>query len=114
MVSVTGAERIAPAVCAIGVVAEFLCGYAGYFVVNRIWPGFYYNSDRREEVDLARTSGSVHHDLCRRRPMRVWRPQARHVCDGVTHASGGATRLNEDLVTRTCGRGHERPHLSDF
>ena len=42
MVSVTGAERIAPVVCTIGVVAEFLCGYAGYFVVNRIWPGFYY------------------------------------------------------------------------
>jgi hypothetical protein len=28
--------------CAIGLVAVFVTGYIGYFVVDRIWPSFYY------------------------------------------------------------------------
>src|SRR5262245_38037368 len=42
MPTVNGAERIGPALCALGVLAEFLLGYLGYFVVNAIWPSFYY------------------------------------------------------------------------
>src|SRR5262249_7528364 len=40
--SVTSAERMAPTLCAVGVVTEFLFGYPGYFVVNAIWPNFYF------------------------------------------------------------------------
>lgn len=42
MTSVSGSERIGPALCAIGILTEFLFGYVGYFAVNRIWPSFYY------------------------------------------------------------------------
>jgi len=42
MSAVTHGERIAPTLCAVGILAEFVFGYAGYFVINRIWPNFYY------------------------------------------------------------------------
>src|SRR5262245_30967397 len=42
MTSLTGAERVAPTVCAVGILAEFLFGYPGYFAVNAVWPSFYY------------------------------------------------------------------------
>lgn len=42
MASITGSERIGPALCAMGILTEFLFGYVGYFGVNRIWPSFYY------------------------------------------------------------------------
>jgi hypothetical protein len=38
----TAAERAAPMVCAIGILGEFVFGYPGYFVVNAVWPNFYY------------------------------------------------------------------------
>jgi hypothetical protein len=40
--SVTGAERMAPALCAGGILAEFLAGVAGYYAVAAVWPNFYY------------------------------------------------------------------------
>ena len=42
MTSVTAAERIAPALCAIGIIAEFVAGVAGYYAVAAVWPNFYY------------------------------------------------------------------------
>jgi hypothetical protein len=42
MASVGSAERLGPALCAVGILAEFLFGYAGYFVVNAIWPNCYF------------------------------------------------------------------------
>ena len=42
MTSLTAAERVAPTVCAFGILAEFLFGYPGYFAVNVVWPSFYY------------------------------------------------------------------------
>ncbi|KRB53369.1 hypothetical protein ASE04_29635 [Rhizobium sp. Root708] len=40
--SVQAGERIAPALCAIGILAEFIAGFAGYYAVAAIWPNFYY------------------------------------------------------------------------
>jgi hypothetical protein len=42
MTSVTNAERMAPALCAGGIIAEFLAGFAGYYAVAAVWPNFYY------------------------------------------------------------------------
>ena len=42
MTSVTSAERMAPALCAGGILAEFLAGVAGYYAVAAVWPNFYY------------------------------------------------------------------------
>jgi hypothetical protein len=42
MTSVTAMESKGPRLCALGVISEFAFGYAGYFVVNAIWPNFYY------------------------------------------------------------------------
>ena len=42
MTSVTSAERLAPALCAGGIVAEFLAGFGGYYAVAAVWPNFYY------------------------------------------------------------------------
>ena len=42
MASVTSVERIAPALCAVGILAEFLAGFAGYYAVAAVWPNFYY------------------------------------------------------------------------
>jgi hypothetical protein len=42
MASLTGAERVAPVLCAVGILTEFLFGYPGYFVVNAVWPDFYF------------------------------------------------------------------------
>jgi len=39
---VAGGERIAPALCAAGIIAEFVFGYPGYFAVNAVWPNFYF------------------------------------------------------------------------
>ena len=30
------------ALCTFGLIAEFLTGYPGYFVINHFWPSFYY------------------------------------------------------------------------
>src|SRR5262245_38356060 len=42
MTSLTSSERVAPTLCAAGIVSEFLFGYPGYFVINAIWPNFYF------------------------------------------------------------------------
>jgi hypothetical protein len=42
MVSVTGGERMAPALCAVGIIAEFVFGFPLYFAVDAVWPNFYY------------------------------------------------------------------------
>src|SRR5262249_44436310 len=42
MASITGAERMAPSLCAVGIIAEFVLGYPGYFAVNSVWPNFYF------------------------------------------------------------------------
>jgi hypothetical protein len=42
MMSATSAERIAPALCAGGILAEFLAGFGGYYAVAAVWPNFYY------------------------------------------------------------------------
>ncbi|MEH7846396.1 hypothetical protein [Rhizobium laguerreae] len=40
--SLTAGERIAPALCAIGILTEFIAGFAGYYAVAAVWPNFYY------------------------------------------------------------------------
>ena len=42
MTSVTSAERMAPTLCAGGIIAEFVAGVAGYYAVAAVWPNFYY------------------------------------------------------------------------
>lgn len=46
MTSVTAAERIAPMLCAAGIIAEFVAGVAGYYAVAAVWPNFYYGPVR--------------------------------------------------------------------
>jgi hypothetical protein len=42
MTAVTSAERMAPALCAGGILAGFLAGVVGYYAVAAVWPNFYY------------------------------------------------------------------------
>jgi len=42
MTAVTNAERMGPALCAGGILTEYLAGFPGYFVVGAVWPNFYY------------------------------------------------------------------------
>ena len=46
MTSVTGGAPIAPALCAGGIIAEFVAGFAGYYAVAAVWPNFYYTPIR--------------------------------------------------------------------
>jgi len=38
-----GWEGGALAICTVALIAMFVCGYVGYFVVDAIWPSFYYS-----------------------------------------------------------------------
>jgi hypothetical protein len=40
---IEGAEKIALPLCITALIAIFLTGYVGYFVVDTIWPSFYYS-----------------------------------------------------------------------
>jgi hypothetical protein len=40
--AVSAGERLALALCFFGIIAEFVVGYLFYFVVNSIWPNFYF------------------------------------------------------------------------
>src|SRR5499433_1918254 len=42
MTSMTSGERVAPRLCGVGILAEFVFGYLGYFAVNAVWPNFYF------------------------------------------------------------------------
>jgi hypothetical protein len=42
MGSISGAERSGPALCAVGIIAEFVFGFPLYFAVDAVWPNFYY------------------------------------------------------------------------
>jgi hypothetical protein len=42
MASVTNSDRIAPTLCALGIITEFVFGFPLYFAVNAVWPNFYY------------------------------------------------------------------------
>ena len=42
IVSLGAGERMGPALCAFGILAEFVFGYPGYFAVNAVWPNFYF------------------------------------------------------------------------
>jgi hypothetical protein len=46
MTSVTDTERMAPALCAGGIIAEVVAGFAGYYAVLAVWPNFYYGPVR--------------------------------------------------------------------
>jgi len=39
---VAGLETTALTLCTLSLIAIFLTGYVGYFLVDRFWPGFYY------------------------------------------------------------------------
>jgi hypothetical protein len=47
MTSITEAERMAPALCAGGIIAEVVAGFAGYYAVLAVWPNFYYGPVRQ-------------------------------------------------------------------
>ena len=40
--SISGPERIAPTLCAYGLIAELVAAGVGYAVFNKIWPNFYF------------------------------------------------------------------------
>jgi hypothetical protein len=40
--SISGLERIAPTLCAYGLIAELVTAAVGYVVFNMIWPNFYF------------------------------------------------------------------------
>ena len=40
--SISGRERIAPTLCAYGLIAELVTAGVGYFILNKIWPNFYF------------------------------------------------------------------------
>ena len=40
--SVTSAERMAPALCVGGILAEAVASVVGYYVVAKVWPNFFY------------------------------------------------------------------------
>ncbi len=40
--SISGNERIAPTLCAVGLIAELVTAGVGYVVGNKIWPNFYF------------------------------------------------------------------------
>jgi len=42
MGSIAGNERMGPALCSVGIIAEFVFGFPLYFAVNAIWPDFYF------------------------------------------------------------------------
>jgi hypothetical protein len=42
LASITAAEHMGPALCAVGIIAEFVFGFPLYFAVNTVWPNFYY------------------------------------------------------------------------
>jgi hypothetical protein len=42
-VRVEGVEKLAVSICTFALFAMFLTGYVGYFVVDAIWPTFYYS-----------------------------------------------------------------------
>lgn len=42
MTSVTGRERMAPALCVFGVLAEAVASVVGYYAVKAVYPNFYY------------------------------------------------------------------------
>lgn len=50
MTSVTSAERLAPALCTIGILAEFIAGFAGYYAVAAVWPNFFYTPATQGKV----------------------------------------------------------------
>jgi hypothetical protein len=70
-------ETEAPVLCAGGIVAEFLAGFAGYYAVGAVRPNFYYTPITAGKGDLARTAGRLHRNLRRRRDVRVRRHQTR-------------------------------------
>ena len=46
MTSITDLERMAPTLCAGGIIAEVVAGFAGYYAVLAVWPNFYYGPVR--------------------------------------------------------------------
>jgi hypothetical protein len=42
MTSIVDTERMAPALCAGGIIAEVVAGFAGHYAVLAVWPNFYY------------------------------------------------------------------------
>jgi hypothetical protein len=42
MAGIVGMERAALALCTTALIAMFMAGFVGYFVVDAIWPAFYY------------------------------------------------------------------------
>ena len=85
MTSVTNAERMAPALCVGGILAEAVAGVAGYYAVVAVWPNFYYAPvEAGKNIGLARPASRLH----------------RHLRPGVIYAYGG--------IKRAAGQQRER------
>jgi hypothetical protein len=54
----TSGERLALPLCFWGIVAEFFAGYVFYFVVNHVWPDFYFTPIDEGEASLAGVQGA--------------------------------------------------------
>jgi hypothetical protein len=42
--AISSGERVAPALCAFGLIGEFLAALIGYFVCSYFWPNFYFDA----------------------------------------------------------------------
>ena len=40
--SISGPERLAPTLCAYGLIAEIVAASVGFYIGNKIWPNFYF------------------------------------------------------------------------
>ena len=91
--SVTGAERMAPVLCAGGIIAEFVAGVAGYYAVAAVWPNFYYAPIRpvRSLAGLQAVCIAIYVLAS----MRIRRHQTRHAC-----ADAAWARFVDGFVTR--------------
>ena len=80
---VEGMETTALALCTLSLIGIFLTGFVGYFVVNWIWPDFYYSANQRWEGRVAVHAARLHGRVRGRGFSRIQRHPPHKLRDGV-------------------------------
>ena len=80
---VEGLEMTALTLCTLSLIAIFLTGYVGYFVVDRFWPAFYYCTGQGWEERVAVHAARLHGPVRGRGFSRIQRHPPHEPRDGV-------------------------------
>jgi hypothetical protein len=105
-------ERIAPVLCAFGLIATLVSAGAGYVICNYFWPNFFLPCGPGRKECVARGAGTQHSRLCGWRLLCIRRHPQSIGSISMTHLSGNSLTNGGSIAYRHAAAQRKQPRIS--